>query len=123
MKRIALASLFTLAISVGAAQAYGVDASTIPGQGPGATGHVAGGGGAVISGGGDNAVIVYSTGGAGGGGVWTQVPRIAALTNGKLGAGSGFTGGEYTEPERARGREAWIVGGGDNTEVLYAKPR
>src|SRR3712207_3384949 len=58
MKRIALASLFTLAISIGAAQAYGVDASTIHGQSTGAAGHVAGGGSAVISGGGDNAVIV-----------------------------------------------------------------
>ena len=123
MKRIALASLFTLAISAGAAQAYGIDASTIPGQAPGATGHVAGGGGAVLSGGGDNAVIAYSTGGAGGGSLWTQVPRRSALANGKLGAGSGFTGGEYTEPERARGLEAWMVGGGDNTEVLYSKPR
>jgi len=123
MKRIALAKLFTQAISAGTAQAYGIDASTIPGQAPGAFGHVAGGGGAVLSGGGDNAVITYSTGGAGGGGLWTQVPRMSALANGKLGAGSGFTGGEYTEPEAARGREAWISGGGDNTEVLYFKPR
>jgi len=87
-------------------------------------GNIVGGGSATLTGGGDNAQITYSLGGAGGGsGILTQVPRMSALTNGKLGAGSGFTGGEYTEPERARGREAWMVGGGDNAEVTYSRPR
>lgn len=123
MKRFAFASLFSIALAAGAAQAHGIDATSIPGQAPGAAGHVAGGGSAVMVGGGDNTMILYSMGGAGGGsGVMTQVPRMSALTNGKIGAGSGFTGGEYIEPERARGREAWMVGGGDNAEVTYARP-
>ena len=124
MKRIAFASLFTVALAAGAAQVQGIDATSIPGQAPGAVGHVVGGGVATMIGGGDNTTILYTTGGAGaGGGLRTQVPRMAIPTNGSLGAGSGFTGGEYIEPERATGREAWMVGGGDNTEVVYAQPR
>jgi len=123
MKRTAFASIFTLTLAAGAAHSHGIDATSIPGQAPGAAGHVAGGGSAVMSGGGENITITYSTSGAGGGsGLRTQVPRMTAVTNGKVGAGSALTP-EYTEAERAPGREAWIVGGGDNAEVVYSKPR
>ena len=107
MKCTAFASLFALALAAGAAQAQ-----------------VVGGGIATISGGGDNMAITYSTGGAGGGyGLQTQAPRLAAVTNGRVGAGSAISV-EYMEPETAPpGREAWLVGGGDGAEVVYVRPR
>jgi hypothetical protein len=85
---------------------------------------VVGGGGATLSGGGDKATVTYSTGGAGGGsGLQAQAPRLAAVTNGRVGAGSAISV-EYLEPETARaGREAWLVGGGDNAAVVYVRPR
>jgi hypothetical protein len=107
MKRTAFAYLFALALVTGTAQAQ-----------------VVGGGGATISGGGDDMTITYSTGGAGGGyGLQTQAPRLAAVTNGRVGAGSAISV-EYMEPETApSGREAWLVGGGDGAEVVYVRPR
>ncbi len=80
-------------------------------------GNVVGGGGATITGGGDDLVITYSTGGAGaGGGVLTQSGRLA-----------GFAGGhgdgplvEYLAPAPAdTGREARLVGGGEDAQVVY----
>ena len=108
MKRTAFASLFALALAAAAAHAE--------------TGNVVGGGGATFSGGGDNMAIIYSAGGAGGGsGVLTQSGRLA-----------GFAGGhgdgqlvEYLAPAAPAGpgREAWMVGGGDNAEVVYDRRR
>jgi hypothetical protein len=106
MKRTAFASLFALALAAGAAHADSV---------------VGGGGGATITGGGDNMTITYSTGGAGGSGstLRSQPGRLARPT----GTPSG-TGVEYLEPAPSDpGREAWMVGGGDNAEVVYARPR
>ena len=80
-------------------------------------GNVVGGGGASISGGGDDMTIAYSTGGAGaGGGVLTQSGRPARFA-GSHGDGSLV---EYlaAAPSDA-GREARLVGGGDNAEVVY----
>ena len=80
-------------------------------------GNVVGGGGATLAGGGDDMRITYSAGGAGGGGgVLSQSGRLA-----------GFAGGhgdgqlvEYLSPAPAgAGREARMVGGGDNAEVVY----
>ncbi len=105
----AFASLFALALAAGAALA----------QAP-LGGNVVGGG-ATISGGGDDMVIAYSTGGAGaGGGVIAQSGRVARFA-GSHGDGSLV---EYTTPAPPAdaGREAWLIGGGDNAEVTYVPP-
>ncbi len=84
-------------------------------------GNVVGGGGATIMGGGDNMVITYSTGGAGGGGgLPSQSGRLARFA-GSHGDGSLV---EYTTPAPPAdaGREAWLIGGGDNAEVTYVPP-
>ena len=80
-------------------------------------GNVVGGGGATITGGGDDMRITYSAGGAGGGGgVLTQSGRLAGFTSSH---GDGQLV-EYLAPAPAgNGREAQLVGGGDNTEVVY----
>ena len=79
-------------------------------------GNVVGGGGATISGGGDDMRITYSAGGAGGGGgVLTQSGRLAGFS----GSNDGLQV-EYLSPAPAgAGREAQLVGGGDNAEVVY----
>jgi|GEM_PF-3042826 len=94
--------------------------SYMPGDMPPQAGAVVGGGGATISGGGDDMTITYSGTGAGGGSVWTQVPRLARALNTTTG---GITV-EYLEPERAPpGREARLVGGGEDAQVVYAPTR
>ncbi len=85
-------------------------------------GGVVGGGGATLSGGGDNMTITYSTGGAGAGsGVLSQSGRLARF------AGSHGDGAlvEYLTPAVPAdpGREAWLLGGGDNAEVVYDRRR
>jgi len=104
MKRTAFASLFSFALAAGAAQAQ-----------------VVGGGVATIYGGGDDMVIAYSAGGAGGGsGVLAQSGRLARFA-GSHGDGSLV---EYLTPAPAEaGREAWLLGGGDNAEVVYDRRR
>ncbi len=79
-------------------------------------GNVVGGGSAIITGGGDDMQIIYSTGGAGGGGgLRSQPGRLARPTGTPTG-----TGVEYLEPAPSDpGREARLVGGGDNAEVVY----
>jgi hypothetical protein len=79
-------------------------------------GDVVGGGGATITGGGDDMVISYSTGGAGaGGGVLTQSGRLARFAGNNDGRLV-----EYLAPAPAdTGREARLVGGGDDAEVVY----
>ena len=113
----AFASLFALALAAGAAQAQA------PRDGGAAAleGNVVGGGVATITGGGDNTTITYSAGGAGGGMAFhAQAPRLAQARNN---AGGGGVSVEYLEPETAPpGREAWLLGGGDNAEVVYARP-
>jgi hypothetical protein len=101
MIRTALASLFALALA-GAAHADSV----------------VGGGSATITGGGDDMTITYSTGGAGGGMTFHVQPgRLARPTGTPTG-----TGVEYLEPApSAPGREAWLLGGGDNAEVVYGR--
>ena len=80
-------------------------------------GNVVGGGSATITGGGDDMRITYSTGGAGGGGgVLTQSGRLAGF------AGSHGDGQlvEYLAPAPAgAGREARLVGGGEDAQVDY----
>ena len=81
-------------------------------------GNVVGGGAATIAGGGDDMAITYSTGGAGGGGgPLAQSGRVARFA-GSHGDGSLV---EYLTPAPSAdtGREAWLIGGGDNSEVTY----
>ena len=80
-------------------------------------GDVVGGGGATISGGGDDMVIAYSAGGAGGGiALLSQPGRLARFAGGH---GDGLLV-EYLAPAPAgTGREARLVGGGDDAEVVY----
>jgi hypothetical protein len=117
VRTAAFASLFALALALaaGAAQAQA------PRDGGAAAleGNVVGGGVATLSGGGDNATVTYGAGGAGGGMTFHVQPgRLARPT----GTPSG-TGVEYLEPApSAPGREAWLLGGGDDAEVVYARP-
>ena len=99
MKRTAFASLFSLALAAGAAQAQ-----------------VVGGGAATISGGGDDMVITYSTGGAGGGiATHSQSGRLARFT----GSNDGLQVEYLTSAPANPGPSARLVGGGDNAEVVY----
>jgi len=107
MKRIAFASILSLALAAGAAQAQ---AAT--------DGDVVGGGAATIAGGGDDIAITYSAGGAGGGGgvLLSQPGRLADFAGGH-GDGQQV---EYLSPAPSgAGREAWLLGGGDDAEVVY----
>jgi hypothetical protein len=105
MKRAAFASLFAFALSAGAAHA----------EAP------IGGGSATIAGGGDDMRITYATGGAGGGSaLHAQSGRVARFAGGH-GDGSLV---EYLTPAPSNpGRVAWMVGGGDNAEVVYGRHR
>ena len=117
IRNVLFASLIALGAAAGAAQAQAPDPT---GRVP-TTGNIVGGGAATIAGGGDNMQITYATGGAGGGLVpLAQPPRLARARNGTNGSMSV----EYLEPETARpGREAWLVGGGSDAEVVYRRPR
>ena len=80
-------------------------------------GNVVGGGSATISGGGDDMRITYSTGGAGGGGgVLTQSGRLAGFAGTD---GDGLQVAYLAAAPAGAGREAQLVGGGDNAEVVY----
>ena len=99
MKRTALASLFALALA-GAAQAY----------------EPVGGGSATLSGGGDDMTITYSTGGAGAGSTFHFQSGRPAGFAGSHGDGQLV---EYLAPAPSNpGRVVWMVGGGDNAEVV-----
>ena len=113
-------ALFASAIALGAAGAAQAQAPDTTGLVVPATGNTVGGGAATIIGGGDNTTVLYSSGGAGRGGAsQTQAPRLARARN-----GYGGVAVEYLEPETASpGREAWMVGGGDNAQVVYSRPR
>ncbi len=117
IKRTVFASLFALALAAGAAQAQApLDGSAA------ANGNVVGGGAATIEGGGDNMTITYSTGGAGGGSsaLLSQPGRLARFAGGH---GDGQLV-EYLSPAPAgAGREGWLLGGGDNAEVVYGRRR
>jgi hypothetical protein len=118
LRNALFASVIALAAAgAGATQAQAPDTTglAVP-----AAGNAVGGAVATIVGGGDNLVVLYSGGGAGpGGAVQTQAPRLARARN-----GYGGVSVDYLEPETAPpGREAWMVGGGDNAQVVYGDPR
>jgi hypothetical protein len=114
MNSTAFASLLAIGLAAGAAQAQV--------QSP-LGGNVVGGGNATIAGGGDNATITYGAGGAGGGGggmLLSQPGRLARFAGGH---GDGQIV-EYLAPAPAgAGREAWMIGGGENAEVVYGPRR
>src|SRR3712207_2606540 len=81
------------------------------------SGNVVGGGGATITGGGGDMVITYSAGGAGGGGgVLTQSGRLARFASGH---GDGLLVEYLAAAAPDAGREARLVGGGDDAQVAY----
>ena len=101
MKRAAFASLFAFALSAGAAHA----------EAP------IGGGSATIAGGGDDMRITYSAGGAGGGGgVLTQSGRLAGFAGTD---GDGLQVAYLAAAPAGAGREARLVGGGEDAQVVY----
>ena len=108
----AFASLFALALGAGAAHAQ----APRDGSAAALDGNVVGGGVATLSGGGDDATIAYSAGGAGGGmTLHSQSGRLARFA----GSNDGLQV-EYLAPAPAdTGREARLVGGGEDAEVVY----
>ena len=112
-------ALFASLIALGAAGAAQAQAP-LDGSAAALGGNIVGGGVATLSGGGDNATVTYSAGGAGGGMTFhAQPPRLARARND---TGGGGVSVEYLEPETAPpGREAWLLGGGDNAEVVYGR--
>ncbi len=116
LRNALFASLIALG-AAGAAQAQAPDTNGL--AAPATAGNAVGGGGATIVGGGDNTTILYSGAGAGpGGAIQAQPPRLARARNGYAGLSV-----EYLEPETASpGREAWLLGGGDNAQVVYGAP-
>jgi hypothetical protein len=98
----ALASLLALALTTGAAHAD----------------NIVGGGSATISGGGDDLAITYNTGGAGGGSAFMAQPgQVARFT----GNSDGLQIDYLTPAPAGPGREAWLVGGGDDAAVVYRR--
>ena len=86
-----------------------------------AVGNAIGGGGATVTGGGDDMLITYSARGAGGGASFEQAGRTATFAGSD--GGKPFFTYTYDAPvDTNPGREAWMSGGGDNTEVVYASP-
>ena len=113
MKRIALAALLATGLAAGVAQAQATSTGG---------GNVVGGGlSGTLIGSGDNAQVVYGQPGAGGGGMHlVQAGRSARFA----GSDDGSPRFEYGPPAATEtGREAWLSGGGDDAQVVYARPR
>ena len=84
------------------------------------SGNVVGGGVATVSGGADDRTITYSPGGAGGGASFDRPGRL-----GTFAGNDGENKPRWTfapSTDSTPGREAWIVGGGDDMTVVYANP-
>ena len=114
-----LALLAGLAATPALAQAPS-DLAYRPAQnGAAQNGNVVGGGVASISGGADDMLVTYSRGGAGGGASFDRPGRVATFA-GNHGDKPFWT---YGAPaETSPGREAWMLGGGDDSTVVYANP-
>jgi hypothetical protein len=120
-RKTILASLLAVGIA-GSAQAQAPSTLDLAGHAPGqAVGNLVGGGGATITGGGDNLLITYDARGAGGGASYEQPGRTATFAGSD--GGKPFFTYTYAAPADTNpGREAWMSGGGDNTEVVYTSP-
>ena len=115
----AFASLAALALAAGAALAQAQ--APLDGSAAALDGNVVGGGIATLSGGGDDATVTYSAGGAGGGMTFHSQSGRAARFAGTDGDGPVV---RYSAPADTNpGREAWLVGGGDDAQVVYIRPR
>lgn len=82
-------------------------------------GNVAGGGVASFSGGGTDELVTYARGGAGGGASFDRPGRIGIFA-GNSGGNPSWTFSPATEA--VPGREAWMIGGGEDIGVVYADP-
>ena len=92
-----------------------MDLAAMPAQ----AGNVVGGGGASMSGGGDDRIITYSRTGAGGGARYEQPGRIG-IFGGNNGDGPYWI---YGAPApNGIGREARLLGGGEDAQVVYIDP-
>ncbi|MCB4825314.1 hypothetical protein [Roseicella aerolata] len=80
---------------------------------------VLGGGNASISGGGDDRTITYSSEGAGGGARHEQLGRSVTFASNSGGSPSWTYGPAPASPP---GREAWLLGGGEDIQVTYVSP-
>ncbi len=116
-----LAAALATAAAAGPARAQ----AFMPGDTPALAGNVVGGGAGATIFGGDDMAITYSAAGAGaGGGAFAQAGRLARFA-GTDGDGPRV---EYSAPVPpaipggGTGREAWLVGGGDDAQVVYASP-
>ena len=123
MARSTTFASFALLAGLAAAPALAqapVDLAYRPAQGVSMSGgNVVGGGVATMSGGGDDGLITYSRGGAGGGASFDRPGRVATFA-GNDGDKPAWT---YAAPaETSPGREAWLLGGGDDGSVVYASP-
>jgi hypothetical protein len=114
MTRIAFVTLLATGLATGAAQAQAPFTAADSGN------IVGGGRSATILGGGDNMVILYSEPGAGAGVGWGQAGRLARFVGPD---GDGPQIGYLTPAPAGTGREAWMVGGGDDAQVVYSRPR
>jgi hypothetical protein len=86
---------------------------------PAQVGSTVGGGGVTLSGGGVDRTITYSSSGAGAGASYAQPGRIATFA-GNSGGNPSWT---YAAPASgSTGREAWMLGGGDDAQVVYIDP-
>ena len=104
-KKTIFGSLLAIGIA-GSAQAQG-------------TGNVVGGGGASISGGGEDITLTYSSSGAGGGARYEQLGRTVTFA-GNSGGNPSWTYGPA--PASTPGSEAWLLGGGEDIQVVYVSP-
>lgn len=86
---------------------------------PAPAGNVVGGGGATMSGGGDDLVITYSRSGAGAGASYEQLGQPTTFDRS---AGDNAYMGYEAPLAGPPGRNAWLIGGGDNAQVVYSDP-
>jgi hypothetical protein len=86
---------------------------------PVARGNVVGGGGATMSGGGDDMTITYSRSGAGGGARFEQLGQPTTFARS---AGDDAYMGYEAPSADPPGRNAWLLGGGENAQVVYSDP-
>jgi hypothetical protein len=96
----------------------------MPGEAPAPVGNFIGGGGATLTGGGDDMTIAYFVGGAGGGGTFAQAGRLARIVgNDGDGLQIDYPVLGATVPGAGSGREASLLGGGEDIRVVYSAPR
>jgi hypothetical protein len=116
----AFATLLATGLTVGAAaQAQEPDTS---GRIPGGGAVLGGGLAATIVGGGDDLAVVYGQAGAGGGAAGRSQAGPLARFAGGDGDGPRIEYALPTTPSR-NGREAWLLGGGEDAQVAYGRPR